>query len=264
MDRVELGQIELKVHGLTAEEHGRVPARVFANKLKQLVSVLEAADVLTNGRLTHTYVLASMHMSVPTATLAEIPLNNQEISENSAIPVFDEAIESIKTQNSKIGYFDSVVRRVTLLTSGVDSKFGFAEIRTASPNIIRVDEFLRKRANTAKKNKVEPWFNGAAIASFDGILDYVDARGVLPQIKLTLSAGSKEIDCVCRREDIDTLGNALKKRVRIYGRAIYAGSSPLPIRVEVSSIEAVPQPGDFSRWKGSFRPFEIAPWEHDA
>ncbi len=239
-------------------------ARVFGNKLRQLVSVLEAADVLANGRLVHTYVLASMHMSEPTAVLAEIPINNDDTANTSAIPVFNDAIESIKIQDSRIEHFNSVVRKVTLLTSGVESNFGFAEIRTASPNVVRVDDFLRKRANTAKKTRDEPWFDGVAIGSFDGKLEYIDVRGALPQIKLTLTAGAKEIDCVCRREDIETLGPSLEKRVRIYGRAIYIGSSPLPIRVEVSSIEPVPQPGDFSRWKGSFRPFEIASWEHGA
>lgn len=96
------------------------------------------------------------------------------------------------------------------------------------------------------------------------MLDYVDIRGALPQIKLTLSAGGKEIDCICRREDIDTLGDALHKRVRVYGRAIYGSSSPLPMRVEVSSVALVKEAGDFTRWKGSFYPFEQAPWEHDA
>ena len=46
-------QIEFKVHGLTAEDHGRVPARVFATKLTQLVAALEAADVIANGEAVH-------------------------------------------------------------------------------------------------------------------------------------------------------------------------------------------------------------------
>ena len=256
------GQIELKVHGLTSEDHGRVPARVFANKLKQLVSILEAADTLANGKLVHTYVLASMHMSEPTAVLAEVPIFEfGAIDFSSAIPTFNQAVESIKTQDSRSERFVDVARRIGLLTSGVESNFGFAEVRTADANVIRIDDFLRRRAAIVNKTHNEPWFSGTVFASFDGMLGYVDARGALPQIKLTLTPGGKEIDCICRREDIEALGDALTKRVRLFGRAIYAGYSPLPIRVEVSSIEPLPPPGNFSRWKGSFKAFEIEPWE---
>lgn len=257
-------QIELKVHGLTSEDHGRVPARVFANKLKQLVGALEAADAIANGKIVHTYILSSMHMSEPTAVLAEVPMYSGAPEIGSAIPVFGEAIESIKSQDGGIIALAPVVRKIGLLTSGAESKFSFAEIRTSSRNIIRIDDFLRQRANIARKEAPGSWFSGSVIGSFDGRLEYVDARGALPQIKLTLTAGGKEIDCVCRQEDMEALGDGLKKRVRIMGRAIYEANSPLPIRVEVTSISKVPDPADFSRWRGSFAPFEESSWEHDA
>ena len=98
--------------------------------------------------------------------------------------------------------------------------------------------------------------------SFDGVLDYVDLRGALPQIKLTLSAGAREIDCICRREDIDALGERLHHRVRVHGRAIYTSADPLPMRVEVTSIEPVKSDPDFMRWKGAFRPFSLD-WDGD-
>ena len=261
----ELGQrqIELKVHGLTREDHGRVPARVFANKLKQLVGALEAADTIANGKLVHEYVLASMHMSEPTAVLAERPLIDIDDG-RSAIPVFNDAVEGVKTNDKRVTELAPVVRYVGLLTSGAEAKFGFAEVRTADSNVVRIDEFLRKRAATARKRLVGSWFDGLVNGSFDGVLDYVDLRGALPQIKLTLSAGAKEIDCICKREDIEALGGALNHRVRVYGRAIYTAASPLPMRVEVTSIQPLKEDADFTRWKGSFRAFEQADWEGDA
>lgn len=263
---VELGprQIELKVHGLTTEDHGRVPARVFANKLKQLVSSLEAADRFANGRTVHDYVLASMHMSEPTAVLREIPILEAEESSSSAIPVFNDAVEGIKTRDVRLEKLAPVIKSVGLLTSGASTKYGFAEVRTTGDNIIRIDDFLRKRAAEAKRAAADPWFSGAVYSTFDGVLDYVDARGALPQIKLTLTAGGKELDCICRKDDIETLGASLHKRVRVAGRAIYSASSPLPLRVEVTSVDTVPEAGDFSRWRGSFQPFELTPWEYDA
>ena len=116
----------------------------------------------------------------------------------------------------------------------------------------------------AKKGTKGPWYEGVAYGSFDGVLNYVDTRGDVPQIKLTLSAGGKEIDCICKREDIDALGTALSHRVRVHGKCIYVSASPLPMRVEVSSIEPVKQDGDLERWMGAFRPFAIDSWDGDA
>jgi hypothetical protein len=259
-------QIELKLHGLTVEDHGRVPARLFATKLKQLVSALVEADKIANGDATHDYVLANMHMSEPTALLKEVPLKaaNEGLS---AIPVFNDAIEGIKTHDSRTVRLAPVVRRIGLLTGGAETQFGFAEVRTADPQVIRIDDFLRRRAKSAREQAKGNWFDGAVTGSFDGVLDYIDLRGALPQIKLTLSAGGKEVDCICRREDIDALGEALHQRVRVFGRAIYTSSNPLPMRVEVSNIEPIKQGADFSRWKGAFRPFEMdwdGEWEGNA
>jgi hypothetical protein len=258
------GQIEFKVHGLTSEDHGQVPARVFANKLKQLVSALEAADRIANGISVHAYVLANMHMSEPTALLKEVRIENLTGNLDSAIPIFHEAIEGIKTHDARTERLAPVIRHVQFLSSGASSKFGFAEVRSSNSSIVRIDDFLQKRTSAIRKSAASKWFNGAVFSTFDGVLDYVDVRGSLPQIKLTLSAGGKELDCICRREDIDVLGTQLHQRVRISGRAIYAGTSPLPIRVEVTSVEPVGGSGDFSRWKGAFTTFEPQPWEFDA
>lgn len=264
MDEIGPNQIEFKVHGLTKADHGRVPARVFANKLRQLVTALEAADAIANGDKTHDYLLARMHMSEPTAVLAEVLIDGRSTERGSAIPIFSDAIEGIKTQDSRINKLSSVVKKVSLLTSGVEKKFGFAEVRTAQDKIVRIDEFLRKRASIAKNDIASHWYSGAVMGTFDGILDYVDLRGSLPQIKLTLSAGEKEIDCIYQGGDIEALGNSLHKRVRVFGRAIYASNSPLPMRVEVSEVKTIHGSGDFTKWKGSFRPFIAETWDGDA
>lgn len=262
MEAIGPRQIELKLHGLTKEDHGRVPARLFATKLTQLVAALEAADTLANGDATHDYVLANMHMSEPTAVLREIPIN-REVEGQSAIPVFHDAVDGIKVQDYRVTRLATVVKRISRLTGGAETRFGFAEIRSSN-NVVRIDEFLRKRATVARKSVKGSWYEGVAIGSFDGILDYVDLRGSLPQIKLTLSAGQKEIDCICSREDIDALGDALHNRVRVYGRSIYASTSPLPLRVEVTSIEPIKKDGDLSQWRGAFRPFTMEAWDGDA
>lgn len=263
MDGLGPKQIELKLHGLVREDHGRVPGRLFATKLTQLISALEAADEAANGDMIHDYVLANMHMSEPTAILSEIP-RDADRGGTSAIPIFNDAVEGVKVHDtSRIARFSKVVRRISALTGGAETRFGFAEIRTTN-EVIRVDDFLRKRALDAKRGTKGPYYEGVAFGSFDGVLAYVDARGAVPQIKLTLSAGGHEIDCVCRREDIEALGASLSHRVRVHGKCIYNSASALPIRVEVASIDAVKQDADISRWVGSFRPFDIDSWDGDA
>lgn len=249
-------KVELKVFGLTSERHGRVPARLFANKLKQFVATLEAADIIANGRFTHTYVLENMHMSEPTAVLAEIPHDQTELGASSAIPVLTEAVDLIKQHSPRVSQVKSVVERLRFLSAGAERAFGFAEV-TADGDVIRIDSFLRDRVTQVERKAKHTWFNGAFYGSFDGRLNYVDLRGARPQFKLTLSAGGVEVDCVCRREDIDARGGALNQRVRIYGRAIYSGDKPLPIRVDVDRIDGVKLSPDLTRWRGAFRPFEL-------
>lgn len=113
------------------------------------------------------------------------------------------------------------------------------------------------------QSEQQHWFSGAAIGTFDGFLHFVDLRGALPEIKLTLSAGGKQIDCVCRDDDVETIRGSLNKRVRITGRAIYDGRSGLPRRVEVISIAPVGEPADFTKWRGSFEPFTAPEWPGD-
>lgn len=252
------GQIELKVHGLTEVDHGRVPARVFANKLRQLVSALEAADELENGIKTHEYVLADMHMSQPTARLREVPFSDRE--GQSAIPVINEAVEAIKTNDARVIRLKPVVHHLGEMTAGAEKSFGFAEVFTGN-NVFRIDDFLRRRAANARKRAKGDWYEGASYGSFDGKLDYVDVRGALPQFKLTLSAGGKEIDCICPSDYVEELGQSLDHRVRVHGRAIYASGSPIPMRVEVTKIEPVRTDVSLSRWIGSFEHFEPMPWD---
>lgn len=262
MDKIGPRQIELKVHGLTQEDHGRVPARLFATKLTQLVAALEAADTLANGDAVHDYILAAMHMSEPTAILREVP-RKMEADGESAIPVFNDAIDGIKVNDGRTTTLAPVVKRISALTGGVESRFGFAEIKSAS-KVVRVDDFLRKRATAARKNARGVWYDGVSFGAFDGFLKFVDLRGSLPQFKLTLSGTVKEVDCVCSKEDIDSIGDALDHRVRVFGRAIYSSISPLPLRVEVTSIEPIKRGGDLEKWRGAFRPFTSESWDGDA
>lgn len=280
MAEIAKGLLRFRAYGPqngTAGTGGEVSASVFASKLASLVKALRAADVAVNGGVAHDYTIAKLHTSDPTALLREIPAPKFAgmFAPSSGIEAFSSCVEAVKIGSTKVRDYGRCVNYIAALAKPSKSGLAYAAVWPDSEDdetAIRLDSFLSDRAKAA--SSVSPatmsapiagqtWFKGSAIGSFDGSLDVVDARGAFPQVKLTLSAGGKVIDCVCREEDIGLIGASLKKRVRITGRAIYDGTQGLPIRVEATEISPVKGAEDFTRWRGSFEPFEIPEWGDD-
>jgi hypothetical protein len=190
----------------------------------------------------------------------------------SGIDAFQECINAITVGNRDGALrFGQCAKKVVKLSSGSRKMFGYAEVWTRPENIIRVDPFLGEQAQTlidphnlsSEPGLYRDWFKGVAHGSFVGEVQAVDLRGALPEVKLILSNVPKEIDCVCREDDIEKIRMALKRRVRLYGQAIYDGRSGLPRRIEVTEIELLDGAVDITKWRGAFQPFEIIPWEGD-
>jgi hypothetical protein len=276
MEPLPHGQVRFRVHGPdTATDE--VSAGVFAHQLTTLVRALKAADKATNGgRAVHDYVVAQLSTSTPTALLAERPLpryRGQIISGHSGIDAFEDCVEAITLgEERRARMYGACANYVSKF-----SPVGYSEIWTGETTVFRVDPFLTQRAKVIINpiaDAVSPfgqgapltrreWFRGVATGSFDGEIKEADLRGALPQIKLILTAGGAEIDCVCRSDNIEDIRATLDRRARVYGRAIYDGSSGLPRRIEVSKIAVVSGSRDLTRWKGAFKPFEIEPWEEN-
>lgn len=263
--------------GGAAGGSGEVSAAVFANKLATLVRALRAADTAVNGAPAHDYTIAKLQTSDPTALLREVPAPRFAgmFTPSSGIGAFSDCVEAVKIGSPKVKEYGKCAAYIESLARPSRKGLAYAAIwpnDENEENAIRLDSFLSARARhvTAPTtpsdfgmDQAEPWFKGAAFGSFEGYLEFVDARGALPQVKLTLSAGGKVIDCICRAEDLETIGASLKKRVRISGRAIYDGTQGLPIRVEATEIAPVSSGSDFSKWRGAFEPFEVQEWGDD-
>jgi hypothetical protein len=275
MGELAANQIKFALHGPDVKTD-EVSASVFAAKLHVLVGALRAADSAVNGKRVHDYFIAKLHTSTPTAILSERTISHQKAYfTHSGIDGFDACADAISIGDRERALeFGTCAKRIEKLASGAAGKlFGYAEVWTKNDKPHRVDEFLKKRADAMisvptieiAKPCRERWFQGAATGSFDGEIRAVDLRGSLPELKLILSAGAREIDCVCRPSDVPTIGDALKRscRVKISGRAIYDSTQPLPVRLEVSDIKIVEDMGDFLKWRGSFEPFEIEDWPED-
>jgi len=277
LDPVRPGEIVFRVHGPRDGAPHRVLASVFADKLATLVRALKAADKAANGVVMHDYAIEKLQSSSPTAVLLEEPLPKYEGQfETSAIPYFTDCTEAIAMGNRERALrYGKCAYQVQRLAKGAPNKFGYGEIWTQKDTIIRVDDFLRERASaivTPEKAIVpriesrpptSEWFKGTAHGSFEGEVLEVDFRGSLPALKLILTAGGKEIDCVCNEGQLEQIRSALKRRARVFGQAFYDGKSGLPRRIIVTDIEVLHGEADFTKWRGAFEPFDPVEWEGD-
>lgn len=132
---------------------------------------------------------------------------------------------------------------------------------------IRVDDFLYEQAKAVIKERAAAverivYYRGQAREAFDGTIKEADLRGDLPRVKLILTAGGKEIDCICKRLTVDEIRDALDRRVWAEGIAVYNGKNPLPSRMEIDKVSLLAGDPDLSRWRGALTPFEPSEWEH--
>jgi hypothetical protein len=273
------GEVRFRLHGRQEDGSERVPASVFAQKLAVLVRALRAADAAVNGRVTHDYVISNLEVGSALVEMREEPIKTAELlPSRSSVSAFEDCVEAIREgQVQRAQLFGKCPRYVSQLAKGSRNRFGYAELWLEHEEPVRVDEFLleqslavgegdprifRGSANTSGAGE-QRWYRGTAHATFEGVVKGVDLRGALPEVKLILAAGGKEIDCVFRGVEIERIREALDRRVRVEGTAFYDGRSGLPRRLEVTRIELTKEVGDFTRWRGTFEPFTTPEWESD-
>jgi hypothetical protein len=268
-------QISFCLHG-PASEIERISGTIFALKLHALVSALKAADAAVNGRRIHDYFVTTEHSDTPTAILSEETEKPQRIyGANSGISAFKSCAEAIiEGDFDRAREFGATVNRIAKLAAGAATKaFSYAEVKIASADGLRVDDFLKSRAArvlepSPLQSIVGPskrWFHGSVFGTFDGKIRAVELRGSLPEITLCLTAGGAEINCICTDKLRQQIGAAVSadSRVTVSGKAIYDESQPLPLRIVVSQIKLVRDHGDFTKWSGAFEPFEVETWPED-
>ena len=272
---LQTGEVRFRVHGRQADGGERVPASVFAQKLAVLVRALRAADAAVNGRVTHDYVISDLQIGSALVELREEEIKKPDlITKQSSITAFEDCVEAIRQGTvERAQFFGKCPRYVSQLAKGSGYRFGYAELWLEKENPVRVDEFLYEQSTAVAEpfkqffpvvQEVEPrWYRGMAHGTFEGVVKGVDLRGALPEVKLILAAGGKQIDCIFRGLEIERIREALDRKVRVEGTAFYDGRSGLPRRVEVTRIDLAKPVGDFTRWKGSFEPFSPPEWESD-
>ena len=270
MEQLQPGQARFRIHGSDSERDELISGTLFANKLSSLLRALKAADKIANGCLFHEYRILKLESSSPTVTLVEVPGPKVEnhFPGHSGVASFERCANAVLEGDTQTALtYGNCAKHISKLASGAHNTYGYAEIWTRENNIVRVDDFLAEQsAEVIHPDKRQPvnddqnWYKGHVEATFDGAIKAVDLRGELPEIKLILTAGRKELDCVCDEDSKKAIADNLDSRVRLHGRAYYDGKSGLPRRIEVREIEAMAGDVDFEIWRGKFAPFEPPDW----
>lgn len=248
-------QVRVSVYGLKRLAD-RVLASAFTAQVIAVVDALRVSDRnVNNGRALYDYAIADLRPGSAIAVLSKVPVSRKR--GNDPINPFGSAMESVtKEDASFISSHQFFLPSVARIMKGVGHKFSHSDLEIPQFKPFRIDDFMARQVSRLSRkvaNDGEPYFRGVAIGSFDGVIEAVDIRGITPLVKLTLAAGRKEIDCICRGWTAAELGEVLGKRVWVEGRAHYDGMSGLPTRIEIIDNKIIKQAPDFLRWKNRFK-----------
>jgi hypothetical protein len=264
VDKLDTSQVEFRIIG-KPELKNRVLGSVFARKLGVLIRAMGAADKTANGGKRFDYVIIDMKATSASATLSEQRVS-KIMPQDSSVHAFGECLLSVNSGNfAAARRHPECALYLRALAVDVEDTFSHAELTVNGFQPVIVDKFFLNRASEAiaaeASAEIPTWFKGSAVGTFDGQIKETDLRGSIPKVIIRLTAGGKDIDCVCPGLTVEDIRSVLDKRVRMTGSAFYDGKSGLPVRIEVTSVPVlVKQPADFTRWRGAFEPFDPELW----
>ncbi|KPL53608.1 hypothetical protein ABB55_16455 [Prosthecomicrobium hirschii] len=250
-------EITLTIHGLDTHNQD-VDGEVFAKKFSAFLKALAAADIAANGKRRHKFMVSALAKNTATAAVRERIAVHGPVPGSSVAYCADGITAIYEDRPSARRLPKDFLKPIAALNSGVGETFAFGELKFDAGTVVRIDDFLRRRAEAIleeverAESRQERLFKGMAFGSFDGVLKLVDLRGDTKRAKLTLSAGGREIDCNVDEVEVEKLRSALDHRAMVLGMAHYNGESGLPVRLDVRDVMlAKPEP-DLSRWRGAF------------
>ena len=252
----------LTIHGLDGDNK-LVRADVFSRKLRAFLAGLAEADKLANdGKRVHRFMIEDLKQGSAQIKVREKQAT-KEVPRASGVLAYERALRAVYNGERFVERLPKrLVANIRGLTVGAEKDFAHGEVNFADGNVVRIDDFLRRQSERAADLVVatavvarDPYFQGTALGSFDGVLKVIDSRaGQTIRAKLVTTAGGVEIECIVNRAQLDTFKDNFDRRVRIEGTAHYVAESGLPIRVDVHSVVPVKIDGDLVRWRGAFRP----------
>lgn len=249
-------ELTFTIHGLQDDDR-EVDAAIFSAKVRDILNALKIADKHTNRKALHRYLVTGLRHGSAEMTLGERPVDVDRPPTGSSVDSFLDCMDAAYRNNvSGLRRFNGLAEGIAKVCRGAGEKFSHIEFdstRLESP--IRVDRLVSRQvdrmvAEAASQVDVPLHFRGQSQDAFDGEIKELDLRGRLYTGKLVLSGGAKEINCVFPHFSVGRLKEVLDSRVWAEGQAIYDGTSPLPVRLEVVSIRPIVGGKGIERWEG--------------
>lgn len=252
-------ELTLTLHGL--DVYGQdVDGEVFARKLTAFLKGIRQSDKAVNGKKRHKLLLTALSKNTATASVRE-QVYVPGPPAGSGMAHFENAVEAVFNNRPDARRLPlQLVKEIAALNSGVGHSFAFGEVKSNTGMLIRIDDYLGRRARElvveleADSRAPAARFKGVAFGYFDGVLKLVDLRGDMWRGILILTAGGKQIECTVASLTVEQLRDVLDRRAMIYGKAHYGSGSRLPERLEVTSARRLQDrsAAHLSRWRGAF------------
>ena len=266
-DELTQGEVRLRVHA-SADTNNRVRGKVFARQLAALIKALESADKAANGGVRHDYVITGLEQKSAQASLTQV-VSSKKSRRESPVVLLPKIINAVRSSDTPtVIRFAEAVSSLRKMTKGAGSAYSHADLQVGASQSMRIDEFFEKQLSDALKvvaaaSTPQRFYTGIAYGSFDGLVKEVDLRGDTPRLKLILTAGNIEVDCVTQGLSIEEIRSALDMRAWVDGKAFYNGSTALPERIEVTAMRLVSQKPDLLRWSGAFKVIDHPEWGYE-
>lgn len=233
-------EVSFVLHGLEVD-NAFVRAKVFGEKFNAFLKALTEADRAANGKTCHDYLIANLINGSAGCAFRERPKTRKPA--NSGMHRLYSAMTSVNDGGNAVATIPkAILKSIENLAKGAGHEFTHGEVRLDDKNIIRVDDFLHKRAESALANdeaattSAGRFYEGKSSISYDGTLELIDTTGEVWKAKLSPTIGGAPIECIVNKNRLRIVTKYFRDRVNVEGMGFYDASSPIPKRVEITAI----------------------------
>jgi hypothetical protein len=237
-------RVVIRLVGVAGDEPRLIHARVFRRIFNNIFSAIKAADREINDKKSSSELFVS-HLKIGSNEFGIIEHKKTALGAKApAIDLFMQCAKDVyHSDYARVMQYPRLAKEIVKLGSKLDDQYAVTASHCGNGEL-PIDAFFARQASRLKhamsSDAIDACFAGVAITSFDGNLGEIDYRGAVWVGHLVLDGSDRQIECVFDKTQGEDAFNPFgNKRVSITGRAIYAGDSKLPERIEVISIEEI-------------------------
>jgi hypothetical protein len=254
-------EIRFTIYGAksSGDRGALIPARLFKKKLDNLISALSVADRAENQKAVWELVISDLKVGSAEVALLERTTKKPSQVNSSIAPLVACANAVYRGNLDQARAFGDLTAKLRVLCEGIGSQFDRIEIALDGGVPIPMDDIFKRQidgvfSNDNQEEIPSRYYTGQSIEEYDGVLGEIDYRSKLWRGILVLSGSTSEIMCVfpgyANEDEINRYG---RKRVWASGNAIYDGTSPLPVRLEVSALREIKAQSNTQNWRGALK-----------